>query len=92
MTCRCDSRSKASRDCRQRLLPELPPGFLAAAYPATLVQVLARSASPKPGVPDAERVTHKTRCLRKRPDSTGVLVLYLFAALRERILFIFPSE
>jgi len=28
----------------------------------------------------------------KRPGFAGVLALYLLAALRERILFIFPSE
>jgi hypothetical protein len=47
---------------------------------------------PESGVPDAERVTHKTRCSRKRPGFPGVLTLYSLAALRERILFIFPSE
>jgi len=47
---------------------------------------------PGPAFPMTEHVTRKTRCPRKRPDSAGILVLYSLAALRERILFIFPSE
>jgi len=47
---------------------------------------------PEPVFQRTERVTHKTRCLRKRPYFPGVLTFYSLAALRERILFIFPSE
>jgi hypothetical protein len=45
-----------------------------------------------PGAVRTEHVTRKPRCARKRPGFAGVLALYLLAALRERILFIFPSE
>jgi hypothetical protein len=40
----------------------------------------------------AGRVTATPQWLRKRSSFGNLVALYLYAAVRERILFIFPSE
>jgi len=76
----------------RRLPSAILAGIAAATFPAVLARGSCPLGEPEPVFQRTERVTHKTRCLRKRPYFPGVLTFYSLAALRERILFIFPSE
>jgi len=82
-----------ARETRQRITFELfgepPLGRLRRGFAP---QFLATRTAMHPASRTSRKVTPETRCARKRPAFAGVLALYLLAALRERILFIFPSE